>query len=182
MIALPFDVPPEEIQPLMKRLLLFVSLSCVAAIPAARADLPKRIGWVEMSRIHPGNMMFATKLDTGARSSSINAHDIEHFEKDGETWVRFQVKNRKGKMLTLERPLVRDVTIKRHGGKTEERPVVMLGICIGTTYVESEVSLRDRTGFLYPLLAGRTFMAGNFAIDPERKFTVDPECEETRIP
>lgn len=166
----------------MKRLLLFVPLLCAAGVPEACADLPQRIGWVEMSRIHPGNMMFATKLDTGAKSSSINAQDIEHFEQDGEEWVRFRVTNRLGRMMTLERPLVRDVVIKRHGGGSEERPVVMLGICIGTTYTETEVSLRDRTGFLYPLLAGRSFIAGNFAIDPRRKFTADPECEETRVP
>lgn len=166
----------------MKTFLLFTIPLCLAVAPCARADLPKRIGWVEMARIHPGNMLFATKLDTGAKSSSINAHDIEHFDRDGEKWVRFQVKNRKGRMMTLERPLVRDVIIKRHEGQKEERPVVMLGICIGRDYVETPVSLRDRTGFLYPLLAGRTFIAGNFAIDPRRKFTVDPECEETAIP
>jgi hypothetical protein len=167
----------------MKRpFLTFALLPYLLAGAGARADLPLRIGWVEMSRIHPGNMMFATKFDTGAKSSSINAHDIERFEKDGQQWVRFQVKNRKGAMMTLERPVVREVTIKRHGGKKELRPVVMLGICVGTTYAEAEVSLRDRTGFLYPLLAGRTYIAGRFAIDPERKFTRDPECKETRLP
>jgi hypothetical protein len=155
-------------------------LLCIAA--SARADLPDRIGWVEMARIHPGNMLFATKMDTGAKSASINAHDIEYFEKDGAQWVRFQVINRKKRMITLERPIVRDVVIKRHEGKREERPVVMLGICVHRTYAETPVSLVDRTGFLYPLLVGRNYLSGRFAVDPSRKFTRDPECRETTEP
>ncbi|MBI1732593.1 MAG: ATP-dependent zinc protease [Gammaproteobacteria bacterium] len=155
---------------------------CALAVPCVRADLPDRVGWVEMARINPGKMLFVAKLDTGSKSSSINAHNIEYFEKDGQPWVRFDVINRLKRTLTLELPQVRDVIIKRHEGEKEERPVVMLGICLGKVYAETPVSLVDRTGFLYPLLVGRSYLAGNFAVETARKFTTSPECEETRRP
>jgi hypothetical protein len=155
---------------------------CCCPIATAQADLPDRIGWVEMVRINPGKMLFVAKLDTGSKSASINAHNIEYFEKDGQPWVRFDVINRLKRSMTLELPQVRAVTIKEHEGEKNQRPVVMLGICMGKTYAETPVSLVDRTGFLYPLLVGRNYLGGQFAIDPARKFTASPMCDETRRP
>ena len=122
--------------------------------------------------------MFFAKLDTGARSASINARNIEMFDRDGEPWVRFDVINKAGKAMALELPQYRDVTIKRHYGGKEERPVVLLDICIGKVRKVTPVSLSDRQGFLYPLLVGRRYLSGSFAVDARRKFTVEPECGE----
>ena len=146
----------------------------------ASADLPDRVGWVEMVRINPGKMLFVAKLDTGSKSASINAHNIEYFDKDGQPWVRFEVINRLKRTMTLELPQVREVIIKGYEGEKNQRPVVMLGICMGKTYTETLVSLVDRTGFLYPLLVGRNYMGGRFAVDPAQKFTTKPRCDETR--
>ena len=146
---------------------------------AAQAELPERVGWVEMVRINPGKMLFVAKLDTGSKSASINAHNIEYFEKDGQPWVRFDVVNRLKRSMTLELPQVWEVIIKGHEGEKVPRPVVMLGICMGKTYTETLVSLVDRTGFLYPLLVGRNYLGGRFAVDPAQKFTAKPKCDET---
>ena len=157
--------------------LLLLLAQCV--LPhAAAADGFKVVGWVERSRIYPGGMMFIAKLDTGARSSSINARNIETYERDGEPWVRFDVVNKLGKVMSMDLPQYRDVTIKRHYGEKEERPVVLLEICIGTTRKETPVSLVDRHGFLYPLLVGRRYMSRSFAVNPRKKFTIEPDCGE----
>lgn len=164
----------------MRKTCLRIIFAFGAMLPAlaahAAADAPRTIGWVEEARIFPGSMFIMAKLDTGALSTSINAHDIEEFERDGERWVRFRVVNRAGRSRALELPVVRDVVIKDYDGKKHERPIVLLGICIGDTFAETEVSLIDRTGFLYPLLVGRRYIADRFLIDAGRRRTVKPDC------
>jgi len=84
------------------------------------------------------------------------------FERDGQTWVRFDVVNKKEERATIELPLLRQATIKRHFGKRQYRHVVMLGICLGSVYKETQVTLVDREGFLYDMLLGRSFLKGDF--------------------
>ena len=45
--------------------------------------------WVELPELGLGKIK--AKIDTGARSSSIHAYDIEEFTRDNETWVRFTI-------------------------------------------------------------------------------------------
>ena len=123
-----------------------------------------------------GDLVLRAKLDTGARNSSLHAPGITKFEKNGETWVRFSVKDHRGKEATIERKLVRQATIKQKAADPEKRPVIMLGICMGRQYREVEVNLVDRANFNYPMLIGRSFMSGHFVVDPELKYTAEPAC------
>lgn len=52
----------------------------------------------------------------------------------------------------------------------------MLGICLGTRYLDVEVNLTDREHLDYPMLVGRSGMQG-IAIDSSRKFTSKPRCK-----
>lgn len=135
-----------------------------------------RIGWIENVKIFPGELQFKAKIDTGAYNSSINARNIVEFEKEGETWVRFDAVNKNNISATIELPLVKEVSIKRHFGKKQRRYAVILGVCLGKIYKETQVSLVDRKGFLYAMLIGRNFLKGNFVIDPADQFTVSPGC------
>lgn len=135
-----------------------------------------QIGWVENVRVYPGDIEFKAKMDTGALTSSINAKNITEFEREGETWVRFEIVNKKGISSTIELPLVREAKIKRHFGKTQNRHVVLFGICLGKLYKETQVNLVDRHGFLYAMLIGRSFLRRDFIIDPAEQFTSSPKC------
>jgi hypothetical protein len=137
----------------------------------------KHIGWVENVRIFPSELQFKAKMDTGAYNSSINAKNIEEFERDGENWVRFDVLNKNKVSTTLELPVVKEVTIKQHFGERQKRYAVKLGVCLGKTYKETQVSLVDREGFLYAMLIGRNFLRGNFVVDPAEQFTSSPRCQ-----
>ena len=140
----------------------------------------KLIGWVEKVKVYPGELEYKAKIDTGARTPSINARNIIEFERDGQTWVRFDLASKNKARATLELPLVRQATIKRHFGKQQHRYVVMLGICLGGIYRETQVTLVDRTGFLYDLLLGRSFLKGEFIIDPSESFTSAPNCRDRK--
>lgn len=162
----------------LNRFFYSIFLSFLLIVPfQSVAKEKKDIGWVENVRIFPSELQFKAKMDTGAYNSSINAKNIEEFERDGETWVRFNVVNKNKFSTTLELPVVKEVTIKQHFGERQKRYAVMLGICLGKTYKETQVSLVDREGFLYAMLIGRNFLRGNFVIDPAEQYTSSPRCQ-----
>jgi hypothetical protein len=151
--------------------LLLVLLTGASAAPAKEV-----VGWIEMTTVYPGAITFEAKLDTGADNTSLNASDIERFEREGDEWVRFRVENEAGESSVLERPIVRIARIKRHYGGQQERPVISLGICIDRIYKEVPVNLVDRTGFKYRLLIGRSYLAGDFLIDSGARHMAQPAC------
>lgn len=143
------------------------------------AAMEKRIvGWVERVRIYPEDVPLEAKVDTGAEYCSLNATSITKFQRHSKEWVRIVIDDHQGRKIVLERPLLREATIKRHFAKSQVRPVVRLGICLGNLYQEAEVNLVDRTGFKYPMLIGRKFMEGRLLVDPSLTFTVAPVCGE----
>ncbi len=165
---------------------LFLALVIVTAgvlnlAGPAGAGEKKAVGWVEKVRIYPGDLLLAAKLDSGAEYCSLDARNITFFRQGKANWVRFEVGTHAGKTVTLERPVIRQATIKRHFAGSQKRPVISLGICLGGFYKETEVNLVDRSGFQYPMLIGRKFMEGSLLIDPSRKYTVEPDCGEKTL-
>jgi hypothetical protein len=158
--------------------LLLMSLGSVIV----NADMLKNkviVGWIEKVRVLPEDLVMHAKIDTGADNSSINALKPKEFTKDGRNWIRFTLKNREGKAITLERPIVRIAKIKKRKSESRQhRPVVMLGLCIGNMYREVEVNLADRRRFKYQLLIGRSFMRDKLLVDPSATYTVEPVCSE----
>lgn len=142
------------------------------------------LGWLEWASLLPGNIRLKTKLDTGAKTSSIDAIEIETFDRDDTTWVRFTLPLARrvddsdhGKNLLLESPVLRKVKIKNHDGAPDERYVVNLTICLGGQILTIPVSLTDRRHFNYPLLLGRSALKSHAIIDPAKTFTVNESCE-----
>jgi len=142
-----------------------------------QADQVLTAGWIEHARLEPLGIELEAKLDTGAQSSSLHAPHLERVNRNGEEQVRFTVEIGDGHPIELVLPVIREVAIKRHGGALQRRPVVRLGICIGRVLKYAEVNLVDRSGFDYPLLVGRSFLAGDFLIDPGKTRMLEPHCE-----
>ncbi|WP_066185124.1 MULTISPECIES: RimK/LysX family protein [unclassified Guyparkeria] len=150
----------------------------LALVAPAQADDKEIFGYVEDVKVMELDWVMEAKLDTGATTSSIDAREIEPFEKDEEDWVRFKVVDRDtGTEAWLERPVERDVKIKRHEGKSDHRYVVSLTFCVDNMEIKEEVTLNNRDGFNYPVLVGRNHMAGRIIVDPEERFTDDPDCK-----
>lgn len=146
----------------------------MVATPAASEK--QLVGWVEKARIFPGGLVLAAKIDTGADNSSLNVTDFSVINRENEPWVRFTVADSGGNEHKFERRLVRLAKIKRHSGPRQERPVVLLGVCVGRKYREVEVNLVDRSKFKYPLLIGRSFASDTLLVDSSAQYTVEPEC------
>jgi hypothetical protein len=154
-----------------------VALGMFTLSAATYAQGKQTIGWVERVGITDDGFQLHAKIDTGADNSAINAPDLEFFERDGVRWVRFSLLNREGRNITLARPLVKKVRIKRNGNGGERRWVVKLGLCIGNVYKVVNVNLGGRDRHKYQMLVGRSFLAGSFLVDSSLKYTKDPGCK-----
>lgn len=159
----------------------WLPLSCMAATADSNRVMA---GWLETVYLSelPDHQAKA-KLDTGAKTSSINARNVEAFTRDGRPWVRFELvlKNLQGRTRTvaLERPRLRSVLIKERDGKPGKRPVVALELCFSGSLHQAEFTLADRTGFNYPVLLGRRFLAGVAVVDPQATYLTQPDCNNT---
>ncbi len=139
------------------------------------------IGEVEPVTIVKAGMTLPARIDTGATTSSLDARDIQKFERDGKKWVRFTLLDRRsGKKVQVEGRLTRTVEITRHGTDPQYRPVIKLKAALGKVELYREFSLTDRSGFTYPVLIGRNFLGGEFIVDVTRKYTTTPMSEDTK--
>ncbi|WP_245879540.1 ATP-dependent zinc protease family protein [Zobellella endophytica] len=110
------------------------------------------------------------RIDSGAKTSSMSATDIEEFRKDGQRWIRFSF-NHKDHLERLEAPLSRYVRIRQANSKQlDRRPVILLPVQLGGMAKEVEFTLKDRTRMIYPVLLGREFMGKEVLIDPSRLY------------
>lgn len=139
------------------------------------------MGWLEHARLPAvSEKVFRAKLDPGAQTSSIHALNIKRFKKGGKRYVRFTFKEvdkltKEVFEVELVAPLVRNVAIKRHKGKSVKRPVVELEFILGEKTYKTEFSLADRTRFHYPMLLGRRFLQDVALVDSGKKYLLgDP--------
>ncbi|WP_076536384.1 ATP-dependent zinc protease [Shewanella sp. UCD-KL21] len=126
------------------------------------------LGEVESVFIDELKAAFATRIDTGAESSSLDARNIVLFERNGVQWVRFDVmvngEDQPGD--TFEHKVERFVRIKQDAEQPEDRrPVIHAHLQIGKYAAETDLNLTDRSHLDYPLLLGRKFMKDIAVVD-----------------
>ena len=142
--------------------------------PAAAA--PQLVGWIEPVSIAGGQIVLEGKLDTGADVSSLDARDMRTFTRDGRAWVSFAIPDRRGKRVRFERPVERQMEIKKASSGTQYRPVIEIDICLAGVRRTTLVNLVDRAHLSTPALIGRSFLEGHFAVDSGAKNTTTPDC------
>lgn len=138
------------------------------------------ISWVEKVRLYPGDMVVKARIDTGAKTSSLGVDVMSFIERDNRKYVRFSLTNYKGKSISLERKILRTVKIKRDFGLLQERPVVIMGVCLASTYQETEVTLAYRKHMNYQMLIGRRTLGEHFLVDPGTSFVHPPQCTRAK--
>lgn len=166
-------------------MLVSITRACIALLlifagDIAGAETPgmKTIfGWLEPVRISDADLTLEAKLDTGATTSSIDAREVKRVRRGSKRLVKFRLVSSSGELTdVIERPLVRVVRIKRHGGEPQRRPVIQLKVCFGALERDVEFSLVDRNQFDQPVLLGRNALQGFTVIDPELTRTTTPSC------
>ena len=133
-------------------------------------------GIVEPVAVGGSGIVIDAKLDTGADSCSLDARNIQQFEKDGGKWVRFEVQGQDGRSEVIEASLVRTVRIRGDERSAPRRPVVRLSLCLGSVRRTVDVNLANRHGYSTAALVGRNFLAGHVVVDSGRERLTHPDC------
>lgn len=132
------------------------------------------IGWREWV-VLPGLAIpsIKAKVDTGARTSSMHAWNIEEFRRRGRDMVRFEVhpEQRSSRRSTIvEAPLAEKRHVRPSTGKRQLRPVIVTPIELLGQRWEVEITLTDRDAMGFRMLLGRQALRGRFVVDPGRSF------------
>ena len=113
------------------------------------------------------------KLDTGARTSSLHAFDLEEVQHGEESIVRFGVhpwQNSDEDAVVVECPVHDRRTVRSSSGHSEERIVVLMDVTLHgrTRTVEMTLSNRDEMGFR--MLIGREALRDGFLVAAGESF------------
>ncbi|MBF0444974.1 MAG: ATP-dependent zinc protease [Magnetococcales bacterium] len=159
---------------------LFTTLVVCSSAYSHGTNFPV-VGYIEKVKIFLSskNIVIKAKIDTGAKTSSLDVDSLSFFTRSNEDWVRFTVTDDDGEVIKLSLPVERSSRIRRAGAKKDIRPVVKLGLCLGNYYKEGEVNLSEREGMNYPMLIGRRFLSQSYLVDSSQKFLQKkPKCKK----
>ena len=129
------------------------------------------------------------RVDSGAKTSSIQASKIKVFTKGLEEWVRFEVnpvQDNRSISILCQAKLVDVRHVKSSQGISEERPVIRTNVNINGEIFEIELTLANRDTMEYRMLLGREAINGRYLVDPSQSFIqgdiTDDELEKKYQP
>ena len=132
------------------------------------------IGWQEIISLPQLNIPeIEVKVDTGAKTSSLHAENIQFFEKSGKEYITFDTyPNQENKDLVVrcQAPVIEKRDVKSSSGYQENRPMIKTNIKIGNYVFEIDLNLTKRDYMKSRMLLGRDAMTGCMIIDPEHKY------------
>jgi len=172
------------------RLCLIPCICWISFATHAAKPITQKIiyGYVENVMLAEKNLVLPAKLDTGAKSASLNAINIERIKKHGKIYLRFLVPG-KWHDTQFECEYIGKTRIKLRksewGPQAEftRRPVVLMHVIVGAKEQQIRVNLTDRRHFAYPLLLGReAIMAFDGLIDSSVKYRLAPHKSKTPAP
>ena len=129
----------------------------------------QRFGWREwVSLPDLGIQWVKAKVDTGARTSVLHAVDIQKFERDDDTWVRFTAIpwQRCEDGVPAECPLLDERIVRSSNGVKELRPVITTTLVAAGSQHLIEINLTNRSSMNFRMLLGREALRRRFLVDP----------------
>ena len=143
---------------------LAASLGLPTRGPAMPRLIIGRREWIALPDL--GVSPLNAKTDSGARSSSIHAENVE-LSAD-EKSVRFTTTNHHAEVIACEAPVARLARVRSSSGIARKRIFIhTTAVLAGGFRWSILVSLANRSEMRCPMLLGRRALAGYFLIDPQ---------------
>jgi hypothetical protein len=124
-----------------------------------------RVEWVEMPDL---KIKLKARIDTGAKTTSLHAVNIEEVEQRGELFVKFQTVDAEGKTVEVVRKVDATQKVSNTAGFVSKRYVIKEKVKIGPVEREVLINLNNRTNMDYKFLVGRNLLLGRFLVDVAR--------------
>lgn len=154
----------------MKVFLLLLFL-VAGVVPVAHSQLLKekvligRVEWVSLPEL---KIKHKARIDTGAKTTSLHAVNIEEVEQRGELFVKFQTVDAEGKVVEVVRKVDTTQKVSNTSGFVSKRYVIKEKIKMGKIEREVLINLNDRSSMEYKFLVGRNLLLGRFIVDVAR--------------
>lgn len=141
-----------------------------------RCDTKNVIGKLLMGEIENvlllnEKLTLSARIDTGADTSSLGVYELQNFERDGKTWVKFKLTDDKSSK-TYEYRVNGRVRIKQNANtEGDERFEIRMDIGIGSKdYPRQIFNLADRSYLEHQVLIGRSFLTDIAIVDTGSKY------------
>jgi len=113
------------------------------------------------------------RIDSGAKTSSIQAYNIKRIFRNGTPWAEFEVnpiQDNRSVSIRCSAPIIDTRTIRSSNGNTQKRYVIRTPLRIGEQTFDIELTLANRDAMDYRMLLGREAMRQRFLVNPAEHF------------
>ncbi|MEQ8348144.1 MAG: RimK/LysX family protein [Sneathiellaceae bacterium] len=132
------------------------------------------IGWREWVGLPDlGVTSIKAKIDTGARTSALHAHNLVEENREDGLWASFVVQpmqRRRFPAIACRARIVERRRILSSNGQSERRPIIRTRLHIGPALYEIELTLTNRDQMGFRMLIGRQALRRRFVIDPGQSY------------
>ncbi len=137
----------------------------------------KTIGWKEWFGLDCLSLpAIKGKIDTGAKTSSLHAFNIENFYIENVEYVKFDIhplqKNKQLVRTCVARVIDRRM-VSDSGGKKEKRFVIKSDLRVGDKKIRVEITLANRDSMAFRMLLGReAIKQAKMLVDTSKSFVL----------
>ena len=137
--------------------------------PGEADDAKVVVGWREWVALPQADVAWVkAKIDTGAKSSSIHAFDLEAHQQDGQEWVRFSIhpwQRSDEDHVELSLPVLDMREVRSSNGQVEKRYAVALDVTLAGRTITTVMTLSNRDEMGFRMLIGREALERGFLVD-----------------
>ncbi len=140
------------------------------------------VGWRELVGLPGlGVERIKAKIDTGARTSTLHAFDIELFKVKGKEFVRFKVhplQRQSRKVVQCEAELYDQRYVRSSSGHSSLRPVILTQLKVGSHLWDIELTLTNRDKMGFRMLIGRQAIRRHLLVHSGRSYLLGKKSNE----